>query len=726
MVGIATITAIVTGKFPRAGKDAGAPGIRPAGLRRGKCPWPAGELFPRLRDSIAMNHLKFLLPLGLLAAVAGCGDKPVAGPQATANYPLPEPPLVAKCEPGQFGGRLVIATFGDPKSFNPITANEGSSQDIYRFVFSGLTTLDEETQVVGPSLAESWSVEPDQKTWTFKLRRGLRWNDGQPLTAADVAFTWNDVIYNPQINNVTRDLFMIDGKNFMVTNVDEVTVRVVTPDVYAPFLEAFGAVPILPKHVLNRVPAGKFGSAYGIDTPPGQIVGSGPFRIKKFKPAEFTLLERNPYYYAVDQKGQRLPYLDNVIYTVVPDMNTMSERFIAGECDVLEMVRPDEYERYKTESAKGRFHLHDLGLGLERGFFWFNQNTNQMANVQITSDPPGAEITWHNISVGQLPQQKKVTLGGAEVTVKFPGAAEERKTIALSSGQALPAIFQFTAGKLEIHRDLAGGAAVLGVPIVEPKKLKWFRDVKFRQALSYAVDRPSIIKSIYAGRARPNYGIETEGNKKWYNSAIATYPFDLEKARAILAEIGIKDRNGDGLLEDADGHKIEFVLNTNTGNNVREKIALLVQADLKKLGISLIFQPVEFNSIITRVDSSYDYDAILLSLGGGGIDPISSMNVLKSDWFTHQWFPRQRWPATDWEARIDFLMNAQVKTLDFAARKKIFDEVQAIMAEQVPMIYTVTPVSYCAVKANIANTRPTVLSYYRATWNVEELYLKKK
>lgn len=155
----------------------------------------------------------------------------------------------------------------------------------------------------------------------------------------------------------------------MVTNVDEVTVRVVTPDVYAPFLEAFGAVPILPKHVLNRVPAGKFGSAYGIDTPPGQIVGSGPFRIKKFKPAEFTLLERNPYYYAVDQKGQRLPYLDNVIYTVVPDMNTMSERFIAGECDVLEMVRPDEYERYKTESAKGRFHLHDLGLGLERGFF---------------------------------------------------------------------------------------------------------------------------------------------------------------------------------------------------------------------------------------------------------------------------------------------------------------------------------------------------------------------
>lgn len=673
-----------------------------------------------------MNHLKFLPVSALLAAFAGCGEKPVHGPQATANHPLPEPPLVAKCEPGTYGGRLVIATFGDPKSFNPITANEGSSQDIYRFVFSGLTTLDEETQIVGPSLAESWTVEADQKTWTFKLRRGLRWNDGAPLTADDVVFTWNEIIYNPQINNVTRDLFVIDGKNFAVTKVDEVTVRVVTPDVYAPFLEAFGAVPILPKHVLNRVPAGKFGSAYGIDTPPAQIVGSGPFRIKQFKPAEFTLLERNPYFYEVDKKGQRLPYLDNVIYTVVPDLNAMSLRFLKGESDVLEMVRPDEYERYKTESAKGRFNLLDLGLGLERGFFWFNQNTNQVANVQITSDPPGAEITWQFVSLGKAPVEKKVTLGGAEVTVKFPGAAEERQTIALLSGQALPAVFQFAAGKVAIVRDVAGGAAVAGKPVVEPKKLKWFRDVKFRQALSYAVDRPSIIKSIYAGRARPNYGIETEGNKKWYNSSIATYPFDLEKARAMLAEIGIKDRNGDGLLEDADGNKIEFVLNTNTGNNVREKIALLVQADLKKLGISLIFQPVEFNSIIDKVDTSYDYDSILLSLGGGGIDPISAMNVLKSDGFTHQWFPRQRTPATDWEARMDFLMNAQLKTLDFTARKKLFDEVQAIMAEQVPLIYTVTPISYCAVNANIGNARPTVLSYYRATWNAEELYIKKK
>ena len=673
-----------------------------------------------------MNHLKFLPSLALVIAVAGCGDKPGVGTKATANFPLPEPPLVAKCEPGEPGGRLVIATFGDPKSFNPITANEGSSQDIYRFVFSGLTSLSEDTQTVEPSLAESWSVEPDQKTWTFKLRRGLRWNDGEPLTADDVVFTWNDVIYNPQINNVTRDLFVIDGKNFTVTKVDDLTVRVVTPDVFAPFIEAFGSVSILPKHVLNKVPSGKFGSAYGIDTPPAQIVGSGPFRIKQFKPAEFTLLERNPYFYEVDTKGQRLPYLDNVIYTVVPDMNAMSLRFLKGECDVLEMVRPDEYERYKSESAKGRFHLLDLGLGLERGFLWFNQNTNQVANLQITSDPSGAEITWHFVNIGKAPQQKKVTLGGAEVTVKFPGAPEERQTIALSSGQSLPAVFKFKAGRLEIKRDVAGGNTIAGQPVVDTKKLKWFRDVKFRQAISYAVDRPSIIKSIYAGRARPNYGIETEGNKKWYNTNIATYPFNLDKARAMLADIGIKDRDGDGILEDADGTKVEFVLNTNTGNNVREKIALLVQADLKKLGINLIFQPVEFNSIIDKVDTSYDYEAVLLSLGGGGIDPISAMNVLKSDGFTHQWFPRQRAPATDWEARLDFLMNAQLKTLDFAARKKLFDEVQGIMAEQVPLIYTVTPVSYCAVNANIANTRPTVLSYYRATWNAEELYLKKK
>lgn len=587
--------------------------------------------------------------LSLLLAIllTGCGKKSDEAAAAKgAIYTLPQPPAVSKCEPGKHGGRLIIATFGDPKTFNPITANESSSQDIYRFLFGSLVSLDAPTQEVDPALAESWSVEPDQKTWTFKLRRGVRWSDGHPFTADDVLFTWNDVIYNTNINNVTVDLFRIDGKDFAVSKVDDYTVRVVTPDIYAPFVEAFGGIPILPKHVLGKVPAKNFPSAYGINTKPAELVGTGPFKLKEFKQNQFTLLERNPHFYVVDKKGQRLPYLDNVIYTVVPDMNAMSLRFLKGESDAYEHVRPDEYERFKEEAGKGRFQILDLGLGLERGFLWFNLNTN--ANPKT------------------------------------------------------------------------------GKPYVTPAKLKWFRNVKFRQAISHAIDRPSIIKSIYASRAEPNFGIETRGNKKWYNPNIRQYPFDLAKARSLLAEIGIQDRNGDGFLEDGAGHKIEFVLNTNTGNNVREKTAVLIQADLKKLGIDLIFQPVEFNALIDKIDVSYDYEAALLSLGGGSVDPVGSMNVLKSDGFTHFWFPRQKTPSTDWEARLDVLMNAQLKTLDFSERKKYLDEVQVIMAEQVPFIYTVAPFSYAAINSNIGNVRATVFSYYRVTWNAEELYLKNK
>jgi peptide/nickel transport system substrate-binding protein len=580
--------------------------------------------------------------------LTGCGKKTEPTPaKPAANYPLPEPPLVAECEPGIPGGRLIVALYGDPKTFNPITANEGSSEIIYRHLFAGLLGFDSISQQIEPGLAESWTNAADSKTWTFKLRKNLRWSDGEPLTADDVVFTWNEVIYNPKIDNVTRDGFIVGGKKFTVTKVDDLTVQVVTPDVYAPFLEAFGAgVPIMPKHVLAKsVADGTFTSAYGINWNPKDVVCSGPFVIKEYKPAQYVLLERNPYFCEVDRKGQRLPYFDNIIYTVVPDLNAMSLRFLSGESDMDDFIFPYEYDHFKTESAKGKFQLLEPGIGLETVFFWFNENTN--ANPKT------------------------------------------------------------------------------GQPLVELKKLKWFRNTKFRQACSYAIDREAIIKSVYSGRGIPNYGYVTPGNKKWFNPNTPQYPHDLDKARALLKEIGIEDRNGDGMLEDADGNRIEFVLNTNVGNGAREKSAVLIASDLKKLGFNVIFQPVEFNTLIGKIDDTHDYDCILLGFGGGSSDPVGSMNIVKSDGFTHHWFPRQKAPSTDWEARLDYLMDAQMKTLDYAERKKDFDEVQKILAEQVPLIFTVTPLYFAAVRSDIGNVRATPLSYYRASWNAEELYFKK-
>jgi peptide/nickel transport system substrate-binding protein len=586
-------------------------------------------------------HCIFRLGLfGLIWVLAGCGQS-----RSNVGHPLPASPLVAKTSGGQPGGRFVIATPGNPKTLNPLFALDGASDGITRLLFGTLVNLDSVTQQTGPGLAESWSVGSDQKTWTFKLRQGVRWSDGRPLTADDVVFTWNDVMYNSDYNHVTYDLFRINGTNFAVTKVNDLTVQVVTPEVFAPFLEFFGGVAILPRHMLG--PAAKekrFAATYGPNTPPERIVGCGPFRVKEFRPGKFTLLERNPEYWVTDQQGRRLPYFDEVMFAVSGGPGTEPVVFLGGKSDVLESLRPENFEQLKQASASGRFQLMDLGPGTERNFFWFNQNT---------------------------------------------------------------------------------GSNSTGKPFVNPAKLKWFRNSKFRQAISCAIDRDRIAREVYQGRAQPVYGFISAENPKWNNSKVARYGFDLARARTLLSEIGIQDK-GDGSLKDAEGNLVEIEFNCNTGNPIREKAAMMIQHDLQKLGLRVAYLPIPFRALVEKINTTFDYECALMGLGGGGVDPASQLNVLKSNEDLHQWFPFQKAPATDWEARIDSLMDAQMHTLDFSQRKKDFDEVQAILAEELPMIYTVSPFYYAAIRSDVGNVRPSVLSPYRVTWNIEELYFRKR
>lgn len=579
--------------------------------------------------------------------LAGCGksDGPAAS-GSTASAPLAEPPYVAKCPPGVPGGRLIIAQLGDPKTFNPITANETSSTDILLRMFSGLVAVDVPTQEIFPALAESWTVGADKKTWTFKLRKNLKWSDGQPLTADDVVFTYNELIYSSNWVSVTRDAVQVDGKDFTVSKVDDLTVRIVTPEIYAPFLQFAGAgVPIMPRHKLTNAVADKsFPAAYGVNARPEDVVGSGPYRLKQFKSGELTVLERNPHYYVVDTKGQRLPYLDQLVFTSTPDQNAQSLRFLAGQSDILEMVRPEEIDRFKTEAAKGKFQLLDIGLASERDYVCFNQNTNVNPKT--------------------------------------------------------------------------------GKPYLDPVKQKWFRNTKFRQAVSYAIDRPAIIRAALSGYGEPNYNYATPGSH-WLNTNIMTFPHNPEKARALLKEIGMIDRNNDGVVEDSDGHPVEIVLISNTGNTRREKSSVIIQQDLAKIGIKITWRPVDFNTLVDKVSNSFDFDFFSLGWGGGPPDPTFGMNVVRSSGFSHTWFPQQKVPATDWEARLDFLMSAQLKTLDLNERIKYYHEVQAILAEQEPMIFLTSMRAFSAVRSDMQNVRASTLDPNRVLWNIEEVWLKK-
>jgi len=581
--------------------------------------------------------------LASVLALAGCG-KP-GGPQPAA-HPLPPSPLIAKGDLGQPGGRFVIGVSAGPKTFNPLFALDASSDAVVHLLFASLVNLDWATQQPGPGLAESWSVAPDQKTWTFKLRQGVRWSDGEPLTADDVVFTWNDLMYNPEFNPVTYNLFRIGGQGFAMTKVDNITVRVVTPEVFAPFVEFFGSVPILPKHALQTAVTAKvFPAAYGLSSKPGRIVGCGPYRLKEFRLGKFTLLERNPEYWVADRQGRRLPWFDEVMFTVGGSPGSELALFLEGKSDVCDAVRPQHYAQFKQAAAGGRFQLLELGVAAERDFLWFNQNT---------------------------------------------------------------------------------GTDAAGKPFVNPARLKWFRNRKFRQAISCAIDRDRLVREVYGGRAQPAYGFISTENQKWNNPNIPRYGFDPARARALLAESGIQDRNGDGLMEDADGNPIEILFHSNTGNPLRERAAARIVADLQQLGIKLSYRPLDYRALVERINTTFDYECALMGLGGGGGDPASQVNVLRSSEELHQWFPRQRTPSTDWEARIDSLMDAQMRTLDFAQRKKCFDEVQVILAEELPMIYTIAPLACGAIRSDVGNLRPAVLSPYHLTWNLEELYFKKK
>ena len=588
------------------------------------------------------SGIAFIVCLFVLLAVSGC-ERAVDHPRFHMVTPIPVDADTAYCEIGKHGGRILIGSMGDPKTFNPVVSSETSSGDITARMFDPMVGLDNSTMEDIPGLAKSWEHTEDGLIWTFHLRRGLLWSDGHPLTAYDVEFTFNDVIYNPDIPNNLNDILRVNGKKFEVMAVDSLTVVVKLPDIYAPSLRFIGGVPIIPRHVLMpEVERGEFSSAYGLNWPPEKLVSSGPFLLESFESGIKTVLRRNPNYWRVDPEGNRLPYLERVIFVNLRSMETMFLTFQVGEMDMLVGVRPQDIPILKRDEEKRDFTVHNLGPSLGQNMFWFNVN---------------------------------------------PGKNKE------------------------------------GKPYVAPYKRVWFENVVFRKAIAHAVDREGIIHTVLNGMAKPQYGPESFANKRWYNPDVVKYPYDLTRARGLLYSIGYLDRDGDGWREDPEGNTIEFTLITNTGNDVRELIGNIIKDDMTKIGINMIFSPIEFNTLITKIDAEYDYECCLLGLTSGDPDPSSGMSVWLSSGRMHQWYPDQETPSTEWEARIDSLMNLQITTLDMAKRKTYYDEVQYIVSDMVPYIYLVIPDVHVASKNNIGNFKPTILRH-RTLWNADELYLK--
>src|SRR4029077_14248050 len=236
--------------------------------------------------------------------------------------------------------------------------------------------------------------------------------------------------------------------------------------------------------------------------PPNEWAGLGPFRLKEYVAGQKLVLERNPYYWKSDTKGNRLPYLDELVFLFVPSADAQVLRFQSGETDVITRLGADNFS-VLSRQQRG-YTMADAGPGLEFNFLFFNLN-----------------------DLGEKP-----------------------------------------------------------APEMAPKQ-KWFREVKFRQAISAAVDRDAIVRLVYQGRGTPLWGLVAPGNRRWGNERLAHPPRSLERARTLLKEGGFSWSNGadgESTLLDSDRKPVEFSILTSSSNADRAKMATLIQDDLKQLG----------------------------------------------------------------------------------------------------------------------------------------------
>jgi peptide/nickel transport system substrate-binding protein len=260
-------------------------------------------------------------------------------------------------------------------------------------------------------------------------------------------------------------------------------------------------------------------------------------------------------------------------------------------------------------------------------------------------------------------------------------------------------------------------------PFVSAVKRSWFSNLNFRKAVAHAIDKKKIIEIVMNGFGYPQGSSLNPSNTIFYNPSVATYDYDLGEARRLLAAEDFMDRNGDGILEDKEGHELEFNLYTNSNSVERLQIAAIIRHDLSLLGMKVNFVALEFNNLVSKLLANYDWDAVILGLTGG-LEPHFGKNVWVSSGQLHFWNPGQAEPQTTWEKRIDDIFTQGVQILDDEQRKPLYDEWQLIVSKELPLIYTVFDANLIAVRNKFENLKPS--NYGGVFHNLEEIYMKKE
>lgn len=537
---------------------------------------------------------------GILCCVAIASART---PEINANQP-------------RWGGELRFCLQADPRTFHPLLVEDAPGETVAYLTRGVLLRMNRVTQAFEPELAESWRVTGGGTEIELRIRDGVRFSDGAPLTAEDVVSTLRRLT-DPAFHSPAGEGFQSSSGAARVSSPDPHRVTVSFPKPVAGVERLFDQVAIVSRRSLEKPPA------------PVEMPVLGPWRIAEYRPGAWVLLNRNPYYWKTD-RGRRLPYIDAIRLLIQQNRDLELMRFERGEIHLMNNVDPDSFERLSARSPAA---ARDLGPSLDAEFFWFN----------------------------------------------------------LAPSAAIPA-----------HAR------------------EWLQMRDFRRAISLATHREDICRVVYRGRAAPAAGLISPANKLWFDPKLSPPEFSPGRALELLRHNGFRMDNG--TLRDRSGRAVEFSMITNAGSRTRERIAAMIQQDLRQVGIRISVVTLDFPSLIERISRTFQYEACLLGLANVDIDPNGQMNVWLSSASNHPWSPRQKSPGTAWEAEIDRAMLAQAGETSRRRRKALFDRVQEIAAEQTPVIWLVHRNALTAVSPLLRNVSPAPL-YPQTYWNAEHLYL---
>ncbi|MBE9144753.1 ABC transporter substrate-binding protein [Planktothrix mougeotii] len=555
----------------------------------------------------------------------------------------------------QIPSRLVIPTPSGPATFNPPMSQ--SAYNVFGYLYDPLIQEDPVTGELIPKsgLAEGWEISQDKQKIIITLKDGLKWSDGEPFTVDDIIFTYNKIYLNDKIPTSFKDILRV-GKSRTFPTVKKLDNRRVEFAVAEPF------APFL-KYVA------------GITILPAHILKQSITQ---------TDAEGNPKFlttWGTDTNPQDI--VGNGQYRI--------QSYAPYQRVILQR---NPYYWRKDEQGNPQPYIEQI--------VW-----------QIIESTDTQLLNFRSGSLDTLPIQPEA----------FPllKPEEERgKFTIFNAGPDMGTVF--------MAFNLNQGKNVQGKPFVEPIKSKWFNNTAFRQAVYYAINRDVMKNNLYLGLGELQFS-PIPVQSPFYLSpeeGLKTYLYDPEQAKKLLIDAGFK-YNNQGQLTDSDGNFVRFTLLTSAGKKIREQMATQINQDLARIGIQVDLLFLSFNTLVERLSSSRNWDAYLGGFTGGGVEPHGGYNIWSVNGRLHTFNQGPQpgepeikgWQVSTWEQEIDDLFVKASQEFDPKKRKELYGKAQKIIAEQVPLLYMVNPLSFEAIRNRVQGIQFTPLG--GGFWNLYEL-----